>query len=155
MNVFRGDIFVIKGESPCIDLKGGRPGIVVSNNMGNQYSKYVEVVFLTTREKKPLPTHCEIICRQKTTALCEQVCTVPKDNLCEFIKTCTPSEMQRIDDALKMSLGIQDALRTSPGMQNEPIRKDETAAEESIEEVKVERNLYKRLYEQLLDKITG
>jgi mRNA interferase MazF len=154
MNIFRGDIFYIKGVQSCVDLKEGRPAIIVSNNMCNTHSDRVEVVYLTTRDKKPLPTHVEIICRQKSTALCEQIHTVPKESIGEFIKVCTSAEMQRIDEALMVSLGlVSEQIQTE-----EPYRKqikgfcvEETAPDL----IKTERDLYKKLYEQLLDKITG
>ena len=53
---------------------GGRPAVVVSNDMCNRYSPVITVVFLTTREKKDLPTHVQIkSSRYDSTALCEQV----------------------------------------------------------------------------------
>lgn len=158
MDIFRGDIFyIMPGEADCFDLKAGRPGIIVSNNMGNQHSDRVEVVYLTTKDKKPMPTHVDIICRQKSTALCEQITTVSKDRIGEFIKTCTTAEMKRIDEALMVSLGIVPDVQeyaTEPQTKI-PIgfRDEEKTA--SADSVVVERDLYKKLYEQLLDRITG
>lgn len=147
MNIFRGDCFYIRpNASASYDLKEGRPAVIVSNNMGNTYSDFVEVVFLTTKEKKPLPTHAEIICRQKSTALCEQVHTVSKASLGEFIKTCTSAEMQCIDKALMHSLGI--------AMDQPSEMVVEAPSECANKEIEIERDLYKRLYEQMLDKLT-
>jgi mRNA interferase MazF len=104
-----------------------------------------------------MPTHVDIVCRQKSTALCEQITTVSKDRIGDFIKSCTMSEMQRIDEALMKSLGIV----SDPGCyESEPQRKIPIGfhSEEkptSSDSVTVERDLYKKLYEQLLDKITG
>ena len=153
MEVFRGDIFYIApGREDCCDFKEGRPGIIVSNNMGNTHSNYVEVVMLTTKEMKPMPTHVEIVCGQKGTALCETILSISKNRLGNFVRTCTSAEMQRIDEALMVSLGIV----------HEPIQPEE--AEESVTEIvhindvlpkiQAERDIYKQLYEQLLDKIT-
>lgn len=155
MNIFRGDIFyIMPGANSCVRLKEGRPAIIISNNMCNTHSDRVEVVFLTTKEKKPLPTHVDIICRQKSIALCEQIHTIPKESIGEFIKTCTAAEMQRIDEALQVSLGlISEQIPTE-----EPYRKQikSFCVEETAPDlIKTERDLYKKLYEQLLDKITG
>ena len=159
MNIFRGDIFYItpiqsRGYCAPFDLKEGRPAIIVSNNMCNTHSDRVEVVYLTTKNKKPLPTHVDIVCRQKSTALCEQIYTVMKDQVGEFVRSCTAEKMQRIDEALMVSLGIAFP---------EPIQEEESrmkirgfcAEETSPDLIKTERDLYKKLYEQLLDKITG
>ena len=160
MNIFRGDIFYVSSGASCYDMKEGRPAIIVSNNMCNTYSDRVEVVFLTTKEKKPMPTHIEIICRQKSTALCEAVHTISKECVGEFIKTCTAAEMKRIDEALMVSLGIvPDPIRNDEN--DEQPRKqikgfcDEEPEKQAPDSLKIERDLYKSLYEQLLDKITG
>lgn len=160
MDVFRGDIFYIKpiqsrGYYAPFDLKEGRPAIIVSNNMCNKHSDRIEVVYLTTSDKKPLPTHVDVICRQKSTALCEQIYTVMKDQVGEFVRSCTAEEMQRIDEALMVSLGI---AFPEPIREEEPFRmqiKGFCAEEPSPDTIKTERDLYKKLYEQLLDKITG
>lgn len=157
MDIFKGDIFyIMPGNDDCFNLKAGRPGIIVSNNMGNQHSDRVEVVYLTTKDKKPMPTHVDIICRQKSTALCEQITTVSKDRIGEYIKTCTAAEMKRIDEAMMISLGI---VSEQPCYEAEPRQKVIKGfcdkEESSTDSVTVERDLYKKLYEQLLDRITG
>ena len=54
----RGEIYYIT-FAPVVgsEQHGGRPGIVVSNNMNNAHSNTIEVVYLTTQPKKMLPTH--------------------------------------------------------------------------------------------------
>lgn len=104
MDVYRGEIYFVEGFTHNYDK--GRPCVVVSNNTGNHFSNCVEVVWLTTAEKKPLPTHAEVLCREKATAMCEGIETIKKDRLGDFIRTCTEAEMQAIDKALMVSLGI-------------------------------------------------
>ena len=67
----------------------------------------MEVVFLPSQEKKALPTHVEVIARVPSTALCENIQTVSKERLSDFIRSCTTSEMKAIDKALLHSLGIE------------------------------------------------
>lgn len=107
---YRGDIFYI---TPFYTVTGseqraGRPGVIVSNDANNKYSPNVEIVFLTSQEKKPLPTHVPVMCRVPSTALCENIQTVSKDRLSTFIKSCTTKELKNIDNALRVSLGISD-----------------------------------------------
>ena len=57
---YRGDIFYI---TPFYTVTGseqraGRPGVIVSNDANNKYSPNVEIVFLTSQEKKPIPHPC-------------------------------------------------------------------------------------------------
>lgn len=108
LEVYRGDIFYITaGSYVGSEQKSGRPGIIVSNDTANKHSPNVEVVFLTSQEKKPLPTHVEVICKVPSTALCENIQTVSKERLGDFVKSCTTSEMKKIDEALLLSLGIE------------------------------------------------
>lgn len=146
---YRGDIFYI---TPFYTVTGseqraGRPGVIVSNDANNKYSPNVEIVFLTSQEKKPLPTHVPVMCRVPSTALCENIQTVPKDRLSTFIKSCTTKELKNIDNALRVSLGISDSSPVGGGI-------EETAPQESSH-AEVERDLYKSLYEQILDKLMG
>lgn len=108
MGVYRGDIFFVRNfvRVSGSEQTANRPAIVVSNDIGNHHSDMCQVVYLTTKEKKPLPTHVKVICQTPSTALCEQVCSVSQDRLTEYIRTCTDEEMEAIDRALMVSLGL-------------------------------------------------
>lgn len=111
MDVLRGDIFYIKKSNDAIgsEYDGGRPAVIVSNDIGNEKSGVVEIVYLTTSNKRmDMPTHISITGRLPSIALCEQVHTVSKDRLGDYMKSCTAKEMAAIDDALKISLGLKN-----------------------------------------------
>lgn len=149
VDVLRGDIyFVAPGGNFCgSEQKPNRPGIVVSNDLANKHSPNVEMVFLTSQEKKPLPTHVDIIAKVPSTALCENIQTVSKDRLGDFLKSCTTSEMKKIDEALLISLGMEAPEPIGGGI--------EESTPQVAAHIEVERNIYKSLYEQLLDRITA
>lgn len=110
-NILRGDIFYIKsGMTGKTGSEQGanRPAIIVSNNTGNYYAPVVEVVYLTTKEKKPMPTHANVMCSIPSVALCEQVHTISKERLGEYIRSCNNEEMDAIDKALIVSLGLYE-----------------------------------------------
>lgn len=145
MEILRGDIFYIrKADTYGHEIESGRPAVIVSNDLCNKHSPVVEVVYLTSKEKKPMPTHVEIVCRVPSTALCEQIASVSTERLGDFIRCCTDDEMKQIDNALMVSLGISSDAAQIP---KHEIAIDNTAV--------IERDLYKRLYEQLIEKITG
>lgn len=154
MEYFRGDIFYInKGNSYATgsEMESGRPGIIVSNNKANATSPVVEVVYLTTQNKAPLPTHVPVKCKARSTALCEGIYTISKERLGEYIRTASDFEMQKIDKALLVSLGIS---QTAP--ENElavPI--EQTNNTEEIVKLTTERDLFKSMYENLLDKVVS
>lgn len=143
--VKRGDIFYIansKFYSTDPTNEAGRPGIIVSCDRLNEHSQAVEVVYLTTKDKKPMPTHVNIFCKVNSTALCETIYTVSKDRIGDYVRTCSAEEMAAIDKAMLHSLGII-------------IPSTEVEREEELVEtpILVERNLYKTLYEDLLSKV--
>ena len=110
MEIYRGDIFFVGGSGGNrigSEQKQDRPAIVVSNDKGNEHSPVVEVVFLTSAEKaKYLPTHVEVLCQIPSVALCEQVHSISKERLSDYIRSCTDAEMKAIDKALMISLGL-------------------------------------------------
>lgn len=107
-NIKRGDIYYIDKE-PIYgsEQQGGRPGIIVSNNVGNVESEIVQVVYITTQPKNDLPTHVTIhSAKQTSTALCEQVWSVAQSRVGDYIGRTSEDEINKIDKALVISLGI-------------------------------------------------
>lgn len=88
--------------------------------------------------KRLMPTHAEVLCKIPSTALCETIYTVNKDRLGDFVRTCTDKEMEGVNAGILCSLGI-----AAPVVDGEPVDNSVT----------VERNLYKHLYEDLLNKV--
>lgn len=127
--VNRGEIYYIQNTVAVgsEQTSNNRPAIIVSNSQNNRFSRVVEVVYLTTKEKNPLPTHVKIDSIDRpSTALCEQIHSVS-----------TEEEMKAIDAALMVSLDLG-------------IPKPEQCSNAEIE-----RNIYKKLYEDIINKIVG
>lgn len=80
--------------------------MIVSNDVCNDVSPVIEVIFLTSRKKHPLPTHVNVQCELYSTALCEQITSVDKSRLLDYVGRASPEEMQQIDEAIKISLGL-------------------------------------------------
>lgn len=105
----RGEIYYINrvGTEVGSEQYAGRPAIIVSNDAANRNSNVLEVVYLTTQEKKPLPTHVIINSAQSTsTALCEAVYSVDVSRIGDKCGICTPTEIEAINNALMISLGL-------------------------------------------------
>jgi len=162
-DIKRGDIFYIDrfGVQTGNEQIPGRPGIVVSNDLNNKYSGTVEVVYLTTQPKAELATHVTIRSSQKvSTALCEQVTTVSVERLGDWVATCTADEMFEIDIALLKSLDInipelkkQLNAKLEIAAQESAKQPPVTAAEENIARYKMEAEMYKNLYQELLNRL--
>ena len=109
--ITRGDIY--KADlSPVVGSEQGgiRPVVIVQNDMGNRYSPTIIVVPITTRlNKKNLPTHTKInnsSLLKESIALMEQIRTIDKSRLIEFIGVLNESEMNRITEALRISIDV-------------------------------------------------
>ena len=107
----RGDIY--KADlSPVVGSEQGgiRPVVIVQNDMGNRYSPTIIVVPITTRlNKKNLPTHTKInnsSLLKESIALMEQIRTIDKSRLIEFIGVLNENEMNRITEALRISIDV-------------------------------------------------
>lgn len=107
MNIKRGDIYFVNDTNQGgSEQNRNRPAVIVSNDLGNTFSSIVEVVFLTTQPKKVLPTHCFILAKKQSVALCEQITTISKERLGTYIRSCSALEMQNLNNALAVSLGL-------------------------------------------------
>ena len=106
--VYRGEIYYIhETEVSGNEQAGGRPGIIISNNVGNEYSPVVIVVYLTTQEKKSIPTHVKINTAVKpSVALCEQIETIYKGRIGNYIGQISDTEQKYLDKALAVSIGV-------------------------------------------------
>lgn len=142
MDIRRGDIFYVSNSkyyatNPSVE--DGRPAAIVSSDNLNENGSVVEVVYLTSKPKQTSPTHVEIMCKVPSTAMCETIYTVSKDKLGDYIRTCTDDELEALNSGLLFSLGISSAS-TAKG-------------ERRYTPVELERDFYKNLYENLLDKV--
>ena len=150
----RGDIFWIDPHPDKTTLgsvqEPARPAVIVSNQLNNKHSGTLEVVYLTTKEKKDLPTH--VTCRSTkfvSTVLCEQITTVSKDQVGDYLGTCTEAEMQAIDVAMLISLGI--SMGEKQPEKEEPKNDSQMAAE--LAKAQSEAEIYRKMYHDLLDRV--
>jgi len=110
----RGDVFYAD-LSPVVGCEQGgiRPVLIIQNDIGNRYSPTVIVVAITSKLKKELPTHVEIGCmeplQKNSVVLLEQICTIDRIRLLEYIGSLSELRMISIDQALSLSLGLTTA----------------------------------------------
>ncbi len=155
----KGEIYYINHSQNYqgSEQAGGRPAIVVSNDANNIHSTVYEVVYLTTQDKTPLPTHVTIRSSNRvSTALCEQVASVSLERFGDYIGKVTDEEMKAINKALMISFDLLEPVTIA---EDTCIKRAETIEEAvmTIDEALIvtgtERDTYKRLYEQVLNKL--
>ena len=111
--IMRGEIYIADLDPVVGSEQGGeRPVLVIQNNQGNKHSPTVIVLAITSRfhKKRHLPTHVPIESgdlSKNSIALAEQVRTIDKSRLIHYVGRASKETMDFVDDALKVSMGVQ------------------------------------------------
>lgn len=112
--VNRGEIYYIVPDGDALDgiMNGGRPAIIVSNDMNNQCNGVVEVVYLSRHPYNDVPTNVRIYSTgSKCWAICGQIQTVAKRRIGRFVNQLDDKEMENVNRA--MALGLDARLNMS------------------------------------------
>ncbi|MBO3325059.1 type II toxin-antitoxin system PemK/MazF family toxin [Clostridium perfringens] len=111
-NYLRGDIFYADlPDKKGSEQSGVRPVVIIQNNLGNKYGKTLIVAPITSQDKKELPVHSEIYninLERGSTILLEQVTTIDKNKVKEFVGHITRNELKKLNIALARSVGLMD-----------------------------------------------
>ncbi len=112
-DVKRGDIYYAN-LSPVVGSEQGgmRPVLVIQNNIGNRFSPTVIVAAITSKIAKPkMPTHVGVLGSKRglekdSVILLEQLRTIDKQRLRTKITRVDNDVMAKVDNALKVSVGL-------------------------------------------------
>lgn len=157
LKISRGEVFYITSMYNTVgsEQRAGRPAVVVSNNINNEHSECVEICYLTLQTKTPLPTHV-FIDRGKcinSTILCEQVTTVSKERVGDYMCRLPDDIMEAVDKAIIESLGLSYSIEKNS---SESVSNSSNSPAFEVSAIKKqEASLYKKLYNELLDRIMG
>ena len=149
----------------------------------------VEICYLTLQEKQKLPTHVFVdrgTCINSI-ILCEQVTSVSKERLGDYMCTLPDDVMDAVDKAIVVSLGLEYIIEQETAITSKPAKteipkttleeldklrakvndletfnKELITARDSLmkkvegaESAKQEAKIYKKMYDNLLDKVMG
>lgn len=108
----RGDIYLANLDPVIGSEQGGeRPVVVLQNNLGNKYSPTVIVAPITSKKKTKLPTHVPVKAmkglEKDSIALLEQVRTIDKSRLKDYIGFIDRANMVKVDEAFRISIGMK------------------------------------------------
>jgi mRNA interferase MazF len=113
--IVRGDVVEVNLD-PAIgtEIKKTRPCVVVQNNVGNRFSQRTIIVPATGAEHivKPFPIHVPVAAGEggfskPSVVLCDQIRVVDKSRLVRTLGHLSSSTMEKVDAALKISLGLK------------------------------------------------
>ena len=106
--IYYADLSPVKGS----EQGGYRPVLIIQNDVGNKYAPTVIVAVITSRHTKAkLPTHIwlndECGLPRESMVECEQVRTLDKSRLKDFIGAVSDEVMAEIDKGLKISFELK------------------------------------------------
>lgn len=106
-DIYRADLNPILGS----EQGGYRPVLIIQNNTGNKYSPTVIVAAITSQPKTKLPTHVPLKgiagLEKHSVVLLEQLRTIDKRRLDDYVGTLDRQLMVKVDKALRSSTGVR------------------------------------------------
>lgn len=108
----RGEIYYANLQPVLGSEQGGvRPVVILQNDKGNAFSYTTIVAAITARKgKTQLPTHVTIVVEglsRKSIVLLEQIRTIDKERIIDFVGVIDGETMALIEEAVVISLGIE------------------------------------------------
>lgn len=110
----RGDIYYANLNPVIGSEQGGmRPVLIISNDIGNKHSPTVIIAAITSRAhtKAKLPTHISVkdfeSLDKDSIVLLEQIRTVDKQRLQDYVGAIPERSMARVDNALAISISLK------------------------------------------------
>ena len=104
----RGDIYYAD-LSPVVGSEQGgiRPVLIIQNNIGNRHSQTIICAAITSKmNKAKLPTHNDYNIMKNSVILLEQIRTIDKKRLREYVCHIDQERMKKIDQAIRISLDL-------------------------------------------------
>jgi mRNA interferase MazF len=111
MNPLKGHVFWVQFPGPV----GRRPVCVVQNNVGNQFRGKTIVATLSTVPPKRdyeflVPLDARVL-GEPSWVHCEEIFALKQDRLLQRVGALAPAEVDRLDSALSVSLGLPSHVR--------------------------------------------
>ncbi len=109
--ILRGELYYAD-LSPVVGSEQGgvRPVLIIQNNIGNKHSPTIIVAAITGKAKSELPTHISLAgmpsLQRDSIVLLEQIRTIDKRRLNNYIGTLDKVLMKEVNHALAVSTGL-------------------------------------------------
>ncbi|MGA2808527.1 MAG: type II toxin-antitoxin system PemK/MazF family toxin [Terracidiphilus sp.] len=107
-SIERGDVYWVDFE-PSLggEIKKIRPAIVLSNNAANAHLNRIQVVPITSNTERLYPGEAYVsLNNEKRKAMADQLTTVSKLRLSTKIGTLSKTDLNKVEGAVLLQLGI-------------------------------------------------
>ena len=104
----RGDVWWVKAATATGgEVRKRRPGVVVSNDAANAHANRVQVVPVSSKTGKLYSCEALITVQGRASkAMADQVTTVARERLAEYMDRLSAEEMRQVEIALRLQLGL-------------------------------------------------
>ena len=108
----RGDVWWVSfGPAMGGEITKVRPAVIVSNDVSNSLLNRLQVVPLTSSVARVYPSEALVtVAGRRSKAMADQVSTVSKLRLKERLGLLAPEDMDRVEHAIKVQLGLLGPL---------------------------------------------
>jgi mRNA interferase MazF len=104
----RGEVWWVS-FSPSIggEIQKKRPALIISNDASNKYLNRVQVVPLTSNVDRVYPSEAEVTLNGRPSkAMADQLTTVSKIRLTMLAGKMANSDVEKVENAIKIQLGL-------------------------------------------------
>jgi mRNA interferase MazF len=108
----RGEIYYVNFDPTIgVEIKKTRPALIIQNDIGNMYSQATIVAAITSTQREPYPYEVSLKAGEgglskDSLILLNQMRTIDKRRLKKRVGALSPEKLEKINEALKISLGL-------------------------------------------------
>jgi mRNA interferase MazF len=104
----RGEVWWVSfGTSLGGEIQKTRPAVIISNDAANKHLNRVQVIPLSSNTERVYPNEAIVTCgAQKAKAMTDQIATVSKHRLLSRMDVVEAADMERVEGALRIQLGL-------------------------------------------------
>lgn len=109
----RGEIWWRVSFEPTVggEIRRKRPAVIVGNDISNRYLNRLQVVPLTSKVQRRYPSEAQLNVKGKPNkAMADHLTTVSKLRLINRIARVSSKDMQKIEHALRVQLGLTEPI---------------------------------------------